>query len=138
MTPSSKLLQLFSGRGHSQIWQWVRYVTAPWVPDHMHTTWHDHRQCAEPRFSTLYDMIYLDLHLGYRQKQENKKAGRGGGRRGREANPKRNWAKEINSEELRAFGQFVPEEEEEEEEEKDSSRRPRCFIFPSPPQAKTL
>ena len=36
---------------HFRRQQWVYYVTASWVPYHIHTAWYDHPPCAESRLS---------------------------------------------------------------------------------------
>ena len=48
------------------------YVTASWVPYHIHTARCDHSLCAESGFSTSHIMISLGNHPGDRQKNKTK------------------------------------------------------------------
>ena len=66
--------------GHSRDSNGYYYVTASWVPYHVHTTCCDHSPCAELGFSTPHNTIQLDNHHGDRQldnhhddRQEKKK-----------------------------------------------------------------
>ena len=44
--------------GHSRDSNGYYYVTASWVPYHIHTTWCGHSPCTALGFSTPHDMIY--------------------------------------------------------------------------------
>ena len=73
--------------GHSRDSNGYYYVTALWVPYHIHTTWCDYPPCAELRFSTPHNTILLDNHHGDRQKKQKKtipwlSSSRSDGRRG--------------------------------------------------------
>ena len=59
--------------GHSRDSNGRYYVTASWVPYHIHTTRRDHSLCAELGFSTPHNMTLLDNHPGDRQKKQKTK-----------------------------------------------------------------